>query len=556
MRFTQFSSTLLLAASVQCGVIDRIEDALQGLAAPLSVADEEHHQSGLRDSATDLLNSVSEQAKGALGSVPKQAADAWHTVVREVPNGAQRLQAEMSKVLAEHAPKLPKAKNLKPPSMDGFKYLVKDEKFPHAQLRIKEPKDLGIDDVKQYTGYIDLEEEDKHFFFWFFEARHKPKDAPVILWLNGGPGCSSLTGLFFELGPSEIGPDIKPVSREYAWNNHANLIFLDQPVNTGFSYSESESVKDSVTAGEDVYAFLELFFKQFPEYTGRDFHIAGESYAGHYIPVFGAEIARHEDRSFNLTSLLIGNGLIDPLRQYDFYEPMACGGGEYAAVLDEEECQGMLDAQPRCNALIESCYEAQSAFVCVPASIYCNNKMMGPYQQTGLNMYDIREKCADTPDGLCYPQLGWMDQYLNSPEVKAAIGAEGVEKYESCNFDVNGGFLFNGDWMLPYYTNVADLLEKGIPILDYAGLADFICNALGTNNFAEQLEWSGHEEFASAPVKSWKLEDGTYAGRKRNYKHFTSLQIFEAGHMSPFDQPQALHEMVNEWISGNYALEH
>ncbi|MBQ5153985.1 hypothetical protein EGM85_12095 [Macrococcus caseolyticus] len=183
--------------------------------------------------------------------------------------------------------------------------------------------------------------------------------------------------------------------------------------------------------------------------------------------------------------------------------------------------------------------------------------MMGPYQKTGLNVYDIREQCGESSDGLCYPQLEYVSDYLNQEFVREALGVrDEVEKFDSCNFDVNGGFLFNGDWMLPYYTHVADLLEKGIPILDYAGLADFICNALGTNAFAEQLEWSGHESFAKAPVEPWHLSDGTKAGRKRNFKHFTSLQIYEAGHMAPFDQPKALHEMVNEWIKGNYALKH
>ncbi|KNC21556.1 hypothetical protein FF38_07321, partial [Lucilia cuprina] len=126
----------------------------------------------------------------------------------------------------------------------------------------------------------------------------------------------------------------------------------------------------------------------------------------------------------------------------------------------------------------------------------------------------------------------------------------------SCNFDVNANFLFNGDWMLPYFTNVAKLLDMGIPVLDYAGLADFICNALGTDNFASELQWSGHLDFAEQPVSKWLLADGTHAGRKRNFKHFTSLQIYEAGHMAPFNQPVALLEMVNEWIKGNYALDH
>jgi cathepsin A (carboxypeptidase C) len=216
----------------------------------------------------------------------------------------------------------------------------------------------------------------------FFESRNDPKNDPVILWLNGGPGCSSLTGLFLELGPSSIDKKLKLHSNPYSWNANASVIFLDQPVNVGYSYSGG-SVSNTVAAGKDVYALLTLFFKQFPEYAKQDFHIAGESYAGHYIPVFTSEILAHKKRNINLKSVLIGNGLTDGLTQYEYYKPMACGEGGYPAVLDESECQAMENALPRCQSLIQNCYDSESVWSCVPASIYCNNALIGPYQRTG-----------------------------------------------------------------------------------------------------------------------------------------------------------------------------
>jgi cathepsin A (carboxypeptidase C) len=91
-----------------------------------------------------------------------------------------------------------------------------------------------------------------------------------------------------ELGPATVNKEgTKPVHNPYSWNNNASVIFLDQPINVGFSYGD-DSVSDTVAASQDVYALLVLFFKQFPEYKDLDFHIAGESYAGHYIPVFAS----------------------------------------------------------------------------------------------------------------------------------------------------------------------------------------------------------------------------------------------------------------------------
>jgi cathepsin A (carboxypeptidase C) len=266
-----------------------------------------------------------------------------------------------------------------------------------------------------------------------------------------------------ELGPSSIDKNVKVKYNPYSWNSNASVIFLDQPVNVGYSYSGS-SVSNTVAAGKDVYALLTLFFKQFPEYSEQEFHITGESYAGHYIPVFAHEILSHKKRNINLKSVAIGNGLTDGLTQYNYYKPMACGEGGWPAVLDEAECQSMDNAYPRCASLIERCYEAESVWACVPASIYCNNAMIGPFQRTGQNVYDVRAKCEG--GNLCYNELDWISEFLNKKDIQKALGAE-VSNYESCNFDINRNFLFQGDWMKPFHRLVPDLLKE-IPVLIYA----------------------------------------------------------------------------------------
>ncbi|CAM1505608.1 Fc.00g112450.m01.CDS01 [Cosmosporella sp. VM-42] len=426
-------------------------------------------------------------------------------------------------------------------------------RLENYNLRTKkvDPAKLKVDTVKQYSGYLDDEEEDKHLFYWFFESRNDPKNDPVVLWLNGGPGCSSLTGLFLELGPASIDKKLKIVNNPYSWNNNASVIFLDQPVNVGFSYSGG-SVSNTVAAGKDVYALLTLFFKQFPEYAKQDFHIAGESYAGHYIPVFASEILSHEDRNINLQSVLIGNGLTDGYTQYAYYRPMACGEGGYPSVLDESECQSMDNALPRCQNLIKGCYESGSVWSCVPASIYCNNAMMGPYQRTGRNVYDIRGNCEDSGN-LCYSALGWISDYLNQDDVKSALGVE-VSGYDSCNMDINRNFLFAGDWMQPYYQLVPKLLEK-IPVLIYAGDADFICNWLGNQAWTNALEWPGSKDFNHADIKGLHVDSDKKAeeyGKIKTSGNFTFMQIYGAGHMVPMDQPEASLDFYNRWLGGEW----
>jgi len=384
-------------------------------------------------------------------------------------------------------------------------------------------------------------------FFGFFESRNDPVNDPVTLWLNGGPGCSSMTGLFLELGPSAIDETTNPVFNPYSWNSNSSVIFLDQPVNVGYSYSESQT-STTAAAAEDVYAFLTLFFEKFPQYGKQDFHIAGESYAGHYIPSFAKKILDHEDTNINLKSVLIGNGLTDGLVQYKYYEPMACGKGGYPAVLTESKCTQMENAYPRCASFIESCYQSKSKWSCVPASLYCNNAMMGPYQQTGLNVYDIRSKCEDTSN-LCYKEMGWIQSYMNKKEVMNALGAE-VTSFESCNFNVNRDFLFNGDWMLPFQEYIPDILQK-IPILIYAGDADFICNWLGNHAWTNALEWPGKKGFTHETLGPYRM-DKKEIGQIQSSGNFTFLRLYQGGHMVPHDQPEASLFMFNEWISGKH----
>ncbi|KAF7998771.1 hypothetical protein HF325_006836 [Metschnikowia pulcherrima] len=482
------------------------------------------------DVISKLTSLFSKPYTGILG----QTAKLWRETLLQFPNKVAQLSFKTSA----------KKTSIKSPFYD---FHVSDLKLPNHKLRVKAtPEDLGIDSVKQYTGYLDVEDEDKHFFYWFFESRNDPKNDPVILWLNGGPGCSSLTGLFFELGPSSITAKLQPKFNPYAWNNNASVIFLDQPVNVGFSYL-SKSVTNTVAAGKDVYAFLELFFKQFPEYKKLDFHIAGESYAGRYIPVFAAEIMDHPERSFDLKSVMIGNGFTDPLTQYQYYQPMACGEGGEPSVLMPAQCQNMARDIPRCTALIEACYNSGSVFACVPASIYCENAEVGPFAKTGKSAYDMRKECKGS--GLCYEELQYIDDYLNTPAVREKLGVE-VEAYQSCSNDVFNNFLFTGDNMKPSHQNVAELLELQIPVLIYAGDKDFICNWLGNQAWADKLSWTGHEMFLQQPTRNWTV-NGTTAGEVKNHKNFTFLRVFGAGHMVPFDQPENALNMVNRWTAGD-----
>ncbi|KAH3686923.1 hypothetical protein WICPIJ_002084 [Wickerhamomyces pijperi] len=506
-------------------------------------------QSPLKFKDSLSLNSVLEYSDLTTGIESfTEIIDTWKDLYKEftVSELYQKIDSYKARQFTPRA----KKQFLKTDSNAKDYEFITSQRFKDHQLRINknDPSSLGIDTVNQYSGYLDF--PDHHFFYYFFESRNDPENDPVILWLNGGPGCSSMTGLFFELGPSSIGPELKPVYNPYSWNSNASVIFLDQPVGVGYSYGE-EKVTTTYAAARDVYIFLELFYQKFPQFIKNDFHIAGESYAGHYIPNIASEIINHDDRSFELTSVLIGNGITDSLVQNAYYQPMACGLGGYKKILDDKACNGMTKAYPRCAALTKACYKTKSAFACVPANTYCESRLLGPFEKTGLNYYDIRSKC-ESDNGLCYQGIDYLEQYLNLPQVRAALGSE-VDSYTGCSNDVFAGFALTGDGSKPFQGYITELLEKGYPVLIYAGDKDFICNWLGNLAWTNNLDWSESDTYKNEYLKPWMGGiDGSEAGQVKSFGGLTFLRVYDAGHMVPYDQPEVSLNMVNTWIQQNF----
>ncbi|KHN99363.1 carboxypeptidase Y precursor [Metarhizium album ARSEF 1941] len=415
------------------------------------------------------------------------------------------------------------------------------------RARAVDPSRLGVDKVRQFSGYLDDNSTDKHLFYWFFESRSDPKNDPVILWLTGGPGCSSMSGLFMELGPSMVDQNGSLHANPYSWNSNASVIFLDQPVNTGFSYSKAE-VDTTAAAARDIYALMTLFFEQFPQYAKQDFHIAGESYAGHYIPATAYEILSHSRRNINLKSVLIGNGLTDPYTQYGYYEAMACGKGGHKAVLDQQTCEGMRKALPQCRSAIEACYGGNH-YACVDSAAYCDGPFLASYLKTNLNPYDVRKKCVG--GSLCYKEANYAQQWLNRKDVMQTLGVE-VRTFDTCNPQINLAFRQAGDWFLPIQRYVPHILAQ-IPVLIYAGDVDFICNWLGNEAWTNALPWPGKDAFNSAGPLELTARSGKNYAKIKHAQGFAFARVYQAGHLVPHDEPEGALDLMTRWIRGEWS---
>jgi cathepsin A (carboxypeptidase C) len=447
----------------------------------------------------------------------------------------------------------------------GFK-VYQSQYSPDHSIRIKEQNDTLCDArSKQYTGWLDVGA--KHLFFWYFESQSSPADDPLVLWLTGGPGGSSMLGMLQELGPCLInGHGNGTIHNEYGWSKDSNLLFVDQPAGVGFSYLDKSEVlpSNSVIAAEDLHKFLQIFVNQaFPDLKSKPFHISGESYAvsisqfkcfakvqGHYVPFLGAQIISQNlmypsRAQVNLTSVLVGNGYVSPLdTAFGYWETLCTTNpGVEEPIFNSTRCDIMAANLPRCMDLARVCYQYPDPAICTAAEEVCWYGVIvhydGESRKGGRNRFDITVPCED--EITCYKNTVFIEKYLNLPEVFSALGVPpAIKKYRMISEKISRSFGTTNDAGISTQPQVLYLLENGIDVMFYQGNFDLACNTAGNLRWANSMAWKGQPEFSSKPMAPWHLDDekaGSFKevriqmledGKKSRFTFFT---VDGAGHM-------------------------
>eukprot|EP01112_Ceratiomyxa_fruticulosa_P024071 TRINITY_DN954_c0_g1_i5.p1 TRINITY_DN954_c0_g1~~TRINITY_DN954_c0_g1_i5.p1 ORF type:complete len:445 (+),score=63.00 TRINITY_DN954_c0_g1_i5:186-1520(+) len=410
-----------------------------------------------------------------------------------------------------------------------------------------DPYQFGPENVTQHIGYITVsgtQNNGSHLFYWMFESRNNPKTDPLILWLTGGPGCSSLLGLFFETGPYKVNEDLSLSINPYSWNSNANIIFLDQPAGTGFSYVDNSSqyLHNETQVANDIYSFITQFLTQFPQYQNLPFFISGESYGGHWVPSIANKIVAANgvkaNMRINLKGLSIGNGWTNPKIQYGTYATFAYENKllsktqYYIYNATYDICAGLIDAKLWGIANTE-CSLIETGVLNDMA------KYLGYYP----NMMDIRIPCV--VPGLCYNFTNLQD-YLALPSVTSGLGTSG-HPWSICSNRVLDDFA--DDSVKNLANDLQSVLNSGIPVLIYSGMDDYLCNYIGGDIWTEALEWKGQWDFATAPLRNYVV-DGKTVGYVRSVNNgLTFLEVLNAGHMVPYDQPQVALSFITTFLN-------
>ena len=404
-----------------------------------------------------------------------------------------------------------------------------------------------------HSGFMRLDRRGaRNTFFWYCAPLDGNTSAPVLLWLQGGPGASSLFGMFTEIGPFEVTRGrLRP--RNVSWAQHFHLLFLDNPVGTGFSFTETEDgfARNQRQIGDDLYVALTQFFALFPDLRRNDFYVTGESYAGKYVPACAYTVHERNKGAapggrINLKGIAIGDGAFDPVGQFQGFGDLLW----YLGMVDEEERQQFRAYEARMAQRLDV-GDTIGAFEVFDEML---NADFYPYPSYYANVTGMTTNYFNfelAPDAT--PLGGYFVQWLNWPEVRAQIHV-GDRAYAPSNRTVEAHL--KADWLRGVVGMLVPLLEH-YKVLIYNGQNDVILGPPLTEQCLSRVQWSGREAYNAAPKLVWRLPTmgpgsqlPDVAGYAREVGNFTQVVVRGAGHMVPSDQPQRALDLISRFVAG------
>ncbi|KAL7081806.1 hypothetical protein ACP275_14G061600 [Erythranthe tilingii] len=449
---------------------------------------------------------------------------------------------------------------------------------------------------KHHSGYVTIDETyGKKLFYYFVESERNPNKDPVVLWLNGGPGCSSFDGFVYEHGPFNFEAG-KPRGslptlhlNPYSWTKVSSIIYLDSPAGVGLSYSRNESdyVTGDLKTAFDSHSFLLKWFELYPEFLSNPFYISGESYAGIYVPTLAYEVANGIDAGvkpiLNLKGYMVGNGVTDDVFDGNALVPFAHGMGLISDELFEavnaecngnyynpinENCESKLAKVDRevddlnIYDILEPCYHGSSSIIQLE-----NTKVPLSFRRLGESSerpLAVRKRMfgrawplrAPVKDGYVptWPQLlngenvpctddEVADAWLNNEAVRKAIHADSANvagKWDLCTDRIS--FYHDAGSMIKYHKN---LTSRGYRALIFSGDHDMCVPFTGTQAWTRSIGYKTVDEW-----RPWTIKDQV-AGYTQGYENgLTFLTVKGSGHTVPEYKPREALQFYTLWLEG------
>ncbi|XP_076913786.1 serine carboxypeptidase-like 50 [Bidens hawaiensis] len=400
---------------------------------------------------------------------------------------------------------------------------------PSALPKQAQPTKSGYLTVNSTTGSA--------IFYAFYEAQNTTNtslsNTPLVIWLQGGPGCSSMTGNFYELGPWRVTASLTLEPNPGSWNRIFGLLFLDNPIGTGFSIASTpeEIPRDQNTIAKHLFIAIRKFIALDPLFNSRPIYITGESYAGKYVPAIGYYILKRNpslpvSERVNLFGLAIGNGLTDPAIQVGTHALHNYNLG----LINEKQKTQMEKLQLEAIKLTNDGNWSEAT----DARIKVWN-FLG--MVTGLaTLYDFRRQIPYHSD--------WVEEFLKDPEVKKALGVNESMAFEECSDVVRDALHADVMKSVRY---MVEYVVKNTKLLLYQGQCDLRDGVVSVESWVRKMKWEGLDKFLEAERSVWSVNNvlAGYVQRSDNLSH---VVVLGAGHFVPTDQAVNSQAMIEDWV--------
>ncbi|XP_060199319.1 serine carboxypeptidase-like 11 [Lycium barbarum] len=420
------------------------------------------------------------------------------------------------------------------------------------------------------TGYVGVgQEEEKQLFYYFIKSESDPENDPLILWLTGGPGCSSFNGVVYEIGPlyykqKEYNGSLPTLGvTPNSWTKVANIIFLEQPVETGFSYAttpEAINVTD-VEACKHIYEFLLKWLVDNPEFSSNSFYLAGDSYSGIILPrivqLISDGIEAGNKPLINLKGYLLGNPLTFP-EEKNFVMPFLLGmaiipndlyqslvqncKGEYREDFAPTNAQCTQDLE----IVDELLWHINDQHILEPI---CGSETESP--RPFISAFRGRKRRSLEENSIsssCYGSLvdrhDLSNKWANDPRVQKALHVRKgtVDHWARCRQKgIKKTYTFTFMDSISYHINHS---SKGYRSLIYSGDHDMGVPFQSTEAWIKSLNYSIVDNW-----RQWTV-NGQVAGYTRSYSNkMTFATVKGAGHVAPEYKREECFNMFKRWIS-------
>ncbi|XP_026467969.1 retinoid-inducible serine carboxypeptidase-like [Ctenocephalides felis] len=418
----------------------------------------------------------------------------------------------------------------------------------------------GIGPGEQDWGYVTVR-EGAHMFWWLYHTTAPVSDSaerPLVVWLQGGPGASSTGyGNFEELGPLDINLN----ERNYTWVKEMNVLFIDNPVGSGFSYTDKYEhfTKNNHDIAMDLVQLMHVFFKLQPKFKTVPFYVVAESYGGKMAAEFVYELYNEIQAGkieCNLKGVVLGDSWISPMDSVWAWAPYLYNNG----IVDKKGY----------NAIMEAANETQEAFDDRDFEEATNKWAYTEYvimnYTSNVDFYNILEKVSErnkralmeafessTRDGL-FELMANYGRRAADPlnTLMNGLVAEVLDIPKDVRWGQQSSQTFQvlkGDFMKPCIEMVENLLNKtDLEVVVFTGQLDLIVNTPGTIKWVSKLRWPEKEQWSESiryPLTVKSIVEGYY----QKYGRFSLYWINRSGHMVPNDNPAAMGKILRDLTS-------